>query len=208
MSASSTINSGLTWRCLLFSKQQVKLSLTISLIVGSILNLINQGHLLMTPEKIDVLKLLLTYCVPYGVSTFSAAMSNLKQQKQLAQMGFDNNKKVTPAKFIDETNHYINKVDLRVLRDPSLHPKDLAAFLASFEAICALNESKKDTTSLDFAKDAINTGDLPKAFAIIKDVIEPFIAQSNQELVKLKSEVAIINSQQNQLLESLKKLSK
>ena len=42
------------------------------LIVGSILNIINQGDALMQWGAIDWWKLLLTYCVPFCVATFGA----------------------------------------------------------------------------------------------------------------------------------------
>lgn len=49
-----------------------KRSLNVSLIVGSILNLINQGDALLGRGDLDVPKLLLTYLVPYCVATYSA----------------------------------------------------------------------------------------------------------------------------------------
>jgi hypothetical protein len=42
------------------------------LIVGSILNIINQGDAIMESGVIDWWKLLLTYCVPFCVATFGA----------------------------------------------------------------------------------------------------------------------------------------
>ena len=69
--------------CLLFARQQMKMALTISLIVGTILNLINQGHLISTPEKINLVNIILTYCVPYCVATISSTLSTLKHQKKL-----------------------------------------------------------------------------------------------------------------------------
>jgi len=42
------------------------------LIVGSILNIINQGDALVLAGAIDWWKLLLTYCVPFCVATFGA----------------------------------------------------------------------------------------------------------------------------------------
>ena len=46
-------------------------SLAIALIVGSILNLINQGDYVMEGQ-VNWLKLTLTYCVPFCVSTYGA----------------------------------------------------------------------------------------------------------------------------------------
>lgn len=50
----------------------VKRSLIIALIVGTILNLINQGDMLVGAGDVNLLKCLLTYMVPYCVSTYGA----------------------------------------------------------------------------------------------------------------------------------------
>lgn len=47
--------------------------LKVSAIVGSILVLINQGDVLLAGAVPPIWKLVLTYCVPFGVSTFSTA---------------------------------------------------------------------------------------------------------------------------------------
>jgi hypothetical protein len=52
-------------------------SLWVALIVGTILNLINQGDTLISGQRLDVAKLLLTYIVPYMVSTYGAVSFRL-----------------------------------------------------------------------------------------------------------------------------------
>lgn len=47
-------------------------SLWVALIVGTILNLINQGDTLFSGQRLAVAKLVLTYIVPYLVSTYGA----------------------------------------------------------------------------------------------------------------------------------------
>ena len=47
-------------------------SLWVALIVGTILNLINQGDMLLTGQRLDLVKLALTYIVQYIVSTYGA----------------------------------------------------------------------------------------------------------------------------------------
>ena len=47
-------------------------SLLVALVVGTILNLINQGDAMLAGLPLDVAKLLLTYLVPYLVSTYGA----------------------------------------------------------------------------------------------------------------------------------------
>jgi len=60
----------------------VRRALKISLIVGTTLNLINQGEMLISLdiEHLHILKLLLTYAVPYGVTTYTAAALQLEFQ--------------------------------------------------------------------------------------------------------------------------------
>jgi len=49
-----------------------KRSLIVALVVGSILNLINQGDRLLASEALDLTKIIITYCVPYFVATYGA----------------------------------------------------------------------------------------------------------------------------------------
>jgi hypothetical protein len=60
-------------------------SLTVALIVGTILNLINQGDALVTGMPIHVAKLLLTYMVPYCVSTYGALSYRLHAARGAAR---------------------------------------------------------------------------------------------------------------------------
>jgi hypothetical protein len=54
-------------------------SLYVALIVGTVLNLINQGDALLGMTPINWLKLILTYCVPYAVCTYGAVSYQLKK---------------------------------------------------------------------------------------------------------------------------------
>jgi hypothetical protein len=47
-------------------------SFVVALIVGTILNLINQGDTMLAGLPLDLVKLMLTYLVPYLVSTYGA----------------------------------------------------------------------------------------------------------------------------------------
>lgn len=47
-------------------------SLMVALVVGTLLNLINQGDALLGGAGINWIKLALTYLVPYAVSTYGA----------------------------------------------------------------------------------------------------------------------------------------
>ena len=55
----------------------VKRSLIVSLIVGTALNLINQGDVIMNAGAINLWKCALTYVVPYLVATYGSVMSLL-----------------------------------------------------------------------------------------------------------------------------------
>ena len=57
----------------------VKLALRMSLCVGSLLNVINQGDALFGTGELSVLKLGLTYLVPYCVATYSATSITLQR---------------------------------------------------------------------------------------------------------------------------------
>jgi hypothetical protein len=52
-------------------------SLWVGLIVGTILNLINQGDALVSGRPLNIAKLMLTYIVPYFVSTYGAVSFRL-----------------------------------------------------------------------------------------------------------------------------------
>lgn len=49
-----------------------KQSAIVAAIVGTVLNLINQGDVILNGGTVDILKAALTYCVPYCVATYAA----------------------------------------------------------------------------------------------------------------------------------------
>jgi hypothetical protein len=72
---------------LAFSRQVMSRALKVALIVGTILALINHGEKIITMSlsSYDFLKVVFTYLVPYGVSTWSAvqAMKVTQQDKSV-----------------------------------------------------------------------------------------------------------------------------
>jgi len=56
-------------------------SLYVALVVGTILNLINQGDVLLTGSSLDWTKIILTYLVPYAVSTYGAVSYRLARPR-------------------------------------------------------------------------------------------------------------------------------
>jgi methyl-accepting chemotaxis protein len=79
----STMNE--PWLTCLFSPEQIKRSLFISAIVGSILNIINQWQALIGSIDINVIQALLTYFVPFCVATISSAQTSRKCSLQYNQ---------------------------------------------------------------------------------------------------------------------------
>ena len=55
-------------------------SLQVAVVVGTVLNLINQGDALINGDPVVWWKIALTYCVPYCVCTYGAVMSRLRME--------------------------------------------------------------------------------------------------------------------------------
>ena len=56
-------------------------SLIVALVVGTVLNLINQGGALITGGRVDWVKFLLNFAVPYCVSTYGAVSYRLGKER-------------------------------------------------------------------------------------------------------------------------------
>lgn len=55
-----------------FSGPILRRSLAVAVVVGTILNAINQGPEIVAGEEVVVWKLLMTFCVPFCVASFGA----------------------------------------------------------------------------------------------------------------------------------------
>lgn len=55
-------------------------SLYVALVVGTVLNLINQGDALLGSAPVNWVKVVLTYFVPYAVCTYGAVCAQLASQ--------------------------------------------------------------------------------------------------------------------------------
>jgi hypothetical protein len=75
-------STGLIFFTIAKERNVVKRALRVASIVGIILNLINQWEALINLDytHINILKFLLTFTVPYLVSTYSSVMSKLTFQ--------------------------------------------------------------------------------------------------------------------------------
>ena len=65
------------WHCCI-TDGVPKRSLVVALIVGTILNLINQGDVLLGGGRLNLWKLILTFAVPYAVATYGAVSYRLR----------------------------------------------------------------------------------------------------------------------------------
>ncbi len=59
-------------------------ALKLALVVGTLLTMINQGDVVLQGLAPDWLKLVLTYLVPYGVSTWTSVAKDLEQRARQA----------------------------------------------------------------------------------------------------------------------------
>ena len=57
-------------------------SLVVAVIVGTILNLINQGDALVAGARLNLTKLILTFVVPYAVATYGAVSYRLRASSE------------------------------------------------------------------------------------------------------------------------------
>jgi len=55
---------------------------SIALVVGTILNLINQGDAIFGTTRVNWIKIVLTYLVPYGVSTYGAVSYRMSRPSE------------------------------------------------------------------------------------------------------------------------------
>jgi hypothetical protein len=59
-----------------------KRSFFLALVVGTVLNIINQGEILFGEGKLNLIKILLTYAVPYCVATYGAVSYRLSVERK------------------------------------------------------------------------------------------------------------------------------
>ena len=58
-----------------------------ALVVGTVLNLINQGDVLFGAAPVNWFKIILTYCVPYAVSTYGAVSVQIRRAASAGTLG-------------------------------------------------------------------------------------------------------------------------
>ena len=70
---------------IVFERGIVRRSLILAAIVGTLLNVINQGDALVAGAHLVTWKIALTYCVPYCVATYGAVSARLDHMKRSAR---------------------------------------------------------------------------------------------------------------------------
>jgi hypothetical protein len=76
----------LIWHCAA-SDGVPRRAFRVMIVVGTLLNLINQGGAILGASKIDWVKLVLTFAVPYGVATYGGATARLAALRASAAAG-------------------------------------------------------------------------------------------------------------------------
>lgn len=59
-------------------------SFYVAVVVGTLLNIINQGDVVLSAGPVDWLKVILTYLVPYAVCTYGAVSAQTRQARRPA----------------------------------------------------------------------------------------------------------------------------
>lgn len=57
-------------------------SIGVAVVVGTVLNLINQGDALFGVAPVNLVKIVLTYAVPYCVATYGAVSYRMSQERR------------------------------------------------------------------------------------------------------------------------------
>jgi hypothetical protein len=70
---------------IVFERGIVRRSAIIAAVVGTVLNVINQGDALVAGAPLVAWKIALTYCVPYCVATYGAVTARLETMKRRAR---------------------------------------------------------------------------------------------------------------------------
>ncbi len=66
---------------LLLSRSMILPALKVSAVVGSVLNLVNNGPALLDHQSVNLWQVFLNYVVPFCVSSYSAARNELNRRE-------------------------------------------------------------------------------------------------------------------------------
>jgi len=192
--------------CLLFAKPQLKMALIIAFIVGTILNLINQGHLLSALDKVNWVNIVLTYCVPFCVATFSSALSTTKHKKKLQVI--EENKQICENNYLDYIQAQLTIFEQHYHEGNAQSKKVIAEFIMCVENIFALSpmeNSEAVEVALDKATAYLAQDNTIQAMAILNELVLSFADNSTQRLASHKQQVALLSDQRSQLITTFKK---
>ena len=94
------VNSPYSLLISMFSLAQIKRSAFMSLIVGSILNIINQGDAVFNEKGLNIPQLLLTYLVPYCVATISSTQVYALCSEKIRLLSKEHNKLTSEKEYL------------------------------------------------------------------------------------------------------------
>lgn len=77
---SSQVGSCHSMTSLLLCRSMILPALKVSAVVGSVLNLVNNGPALLDHQSVNLWQILLNYVVPFCVSSYSAAHNELARR--------------------------------------------------------------------------------------------------------------------------------
>lgn len=72
------------WIALATTRDIMQRAIRVGIIVGMILNLINQGDALFGPKDVNWIKFFVTFLVPYSVSTYAGVEALRAREKERA----------------------------------------------------------------------------------------------------------------------------
>lgn len=71
------------WLEIILRRDVIRRSSRVALLVGTVLVLINHGDALITARltTIDIVKIIMTYCIPYCISTYASVLAVMEERK-------------------------------------------------------------------------------------------------------------------------------
>lgn len=156
----------------LFDPAIVVKSVKVSIIVGSLLNLINQGDAIWGQAEFSLLPALLTYLVPFSVSMFSS-WSSLKHAWERHQAALKNR---PPALDTEAFNPIIHSL------------KDSA------QAVCgnAMNVNEKSRARVAFADEAVQ---LSRSVSDDSGRVSGEVETASEQIIALNTQLTELNRQ-------------
>lgn len=178
---SESISQADSWFETAFCPAILKQSLLTSIIVGSVLNLINQGAVLWGDAQLNVTQLLLTYLVPYCVSTFSGVKTQRRLLKRVGSVSNEvENQKQSEHKLITDELLTITKTITENATNVNTASKQRVSFVddvaQTAKHACEVNQNLSEKAEQSQG----SLADMNEAFAKVCDHIQGLGQQVNE----------------------------